>query len=133
VDTLTFQTQSRQQLLDITDAVRDTVSGVRCEALLLYCPHTTAGLVINEHADPDVARDLLLALDEVVPEGLGYRHGEGNSPAHVKATLVGSSQVIPMQSGRLVLGTWQGIFLAEFDGPRRRQVVVTPLGLGSTG
>jgi secondary thiamine-phosphate synthase enzyme len=120
---------SRQcELLDITDAVVDAVRGVPCDAVNVYIPHTTAGVLINEHADPDVARDFLAALDRIVPENVAYRHVEGNSPAHLKATLVGTSQTIPMRDGRPALGTWQGVFLAEFDGPRRRQVMVTPLG-----
>ncbi len=91
----------------------------------IYVPHTTAGVTINENADPDVRQDMLLALNSLVPDSLPYRHAEGNSPAHVKASLMGSSVQVIIQEGRLVLGTWQGIYLCEFDGPRRRRVFVT--------
>ena len=125
---LTVQTHRRQELVDITAAVRDAVAQWECEAVVVYCPHTTAGILINEHADPAVAHDILAALDQIVPEDGIYRHAEGNSPAHLKATLVGTSQLIPLVEGQLALGVWQGIFLAEFDGPRRRTVIVTPIG-----
>jgi secondary thiamine-phosphate synthase enzyme len=126
---LTFQTNRRQELLDITVAVREAVNDIFCDAVLVYSPHTTAGIFVNEHADPDVARDILVALDAMVPDAGIYRHGEGNSPAHVKAVIVGTSQLIPFRDGRPALGTWQGIFLAEFDGPRRRRVLVSPIGM----
>ncbi|MGH2449559.1 MAG: secondary thiamine-phosphate synthase enzyme YjbQ [Chloroflexota bacterium] len=116
----------RQELIDITREVRDAATGEG--ALLIYVPHTTAGVLINEHADPDVARDILTALDQVVPSDGIYRHAEGNSPAHVKASMVGSSCLIPVSEGQLALGIWQGIFFAEFDGPRQRTVLVSKLG-----
>lgn len=128
VKTLTMRTSERQELVDITAAVQDVASPWASPAILVYVPHTTAGVLINEHADPDVARDILAALDQMVPSGGIYRHGEGNSPAHVKATMVGTSQTVLLRNGRLVLGTWQGIFLAEFDGPRTRTVLIAPLG-----
>jgi secondary thiamine-phosphate synthase enzyme len=93
----------------------------------VFVPHTTAGITINENADPDVAADMLMALDKMVPS-LPYRHGEGNSPAHIKASLMGAAVTIPVAAGALVLGTWQGIYLCEFDGPRRRTVCVSCLG-----
>ncbi len=128
---LTFQSSRQQELLDITAAVNDAIAHSECEAVVVYSPHTTAGILINEHADPDVARDLLVALDAMVPSGGIYRHREGNSPAHVKTTLVGTSQIVPVRDGALQLGTWQGIFLAEFDGPRQRHVTVRALGAQS--
>jgi secondary thiamine-phosphate synthase enzyme len=123
-------TQARAELVDVTDRVREAVRGAGLEdgAVLVYCPHTTAGVTIQENADPDVQRDLLLALERAVPHEAGYRHAEGNADAHVKSSLVGASQLVPVEGGALVLGTWQGIYLCEFDGPRRRQLVVQLLG-----
>ncbi len=113
----------REQLLPITDAVRKLVkeSGVREGSCLVYCPHTTAGITINENADPDVARDLLLGLSRAFPDRSEFRHAEGNSAAHLKATAVGSSVTVPILNGELLLGTWQGIYFCEFDGPRTRK------------
>ncbi|HZY04604.1 MAG TPA: secondary thiamine-phosphate synthase enzyme YjbQ [Anaeromyxobacteraceae bacterium] len=126
---LEVQTTAREQLVDVTEKVRQVVrgSGVTSGLCLVSSPHTTAGVTVNENADPDVRHDLLLALRNAVPEQAaagGYRHGEGNSDAHVKTSLVGTSQLIPVEGGTLVLGTWQGVFLCEFDGPRRRTVQV---------
>jgi len=90
----------------------------------LFVPHTTAGITVNEHADPSVAADIDGHLERMVPQLGNFRHLEGNAPAHIKTSLVGSSQILPVQDGRLVLGTWQGIFLCEFDGPRQRTVIV---------
>ena len=120
------RTDARDSLVDITDRVEEAVSESRVDAGLcvIYVPHTTAGVTINENADPSVRRDLLMALAQAVPDSLPYTHAEGNSPAHVKASLVGSSATVFIEDGRLRLGTWQGIFLCEFDGPRRRQVLV---------
>jgi len=95
---------------------------------LVFCPHTTAGVTVNEAADPDVALDLLTALSRVVEQEGPWRHREGNSPAHVKASLVGSSVLLPICQGMLALGTWQGIFLCEFDGPRAREILVQTVG-----
>jgi secondary thiamine-phosphate synthase enzyme len=97
---------------------------MRNGALVAYVPHTTAGITINENADPSVRRDILMALDRLVPSSLPFTHAEGNGDAHAKAALVGSSVTIPVQDGRLQLGTWQGIYFAEFDGPRRRRLLV---------
>ena len=128
MEQLSVRSQRQQDLVDITAAVQRLAAGWPCQAVLVYVPHTTAGVLINEHADPDVARDMLVALDRMVPSDGIYRHAEGNSPAHVKTTLVGTSQIVPVSNGQLALGTWQGIFLAEFDGPRVRTVLISPLG-----
>jgi secondary thiamine-phosphate synthase enzyme len=121
---LTVKTRSRTEMLDITADVGRMVaqSGVREGLCMLYVPHTTAGITINESADPSVRADILMVLNEIVPWKSDYRHLEGNSPAHVKATLVGASQTVVIENSKLVLGTWQGIFFCEFDGPRERKV-----------
>jgi secondary thiamine-phosphate synthase enzyme len=124
---LTVHSRAQEDLVDITALLNDAIRQWSCLAVIVYVPHTTAGILINEHADPDVARDIGAALDRLVPANGCYRHSEGNSAAHVKATLVGTSQLIPVNDRRLALGTWQGVFLAEFDGPRTRHVVVVPL------
>src|SRR5919198_4892492 len=126
---LEVATRSSCELVEITDLVRSSAerTGVRAGAVVVYSPHTTAGITVQENADPDVRRDLLLALENAVPDAAPrgvYRHGEGNSPAHVKTSLVGASQLVPIEDGALALGTWQGIFLCEFDGPRTRQVIL---------
>ena len=125
-------TRARCELVEITDLVRSAVErvGVREGAVVVYSPHTTAGITIQENADPDVRRDLLLALENAIPDSPArgaYRHGEGNSPAHVKTSLVGASQLVPIEGGALTLGTWQGIYLCEFDGPRTRHVLLRVL------
>lgn len=127
---LEIATGARAELVDITDRVARALgeAGAGSGALLVFCPHTTAGIAIQENADPDVRHDVLLALENAVPPRAArgaYRHAEGNSDAHVKSALVGSSQWVPVEEGRLVLGTWQGIYLCEFDGPRHRQVHLT--------
>jgi secondary thiamine-phosphate synthase enzyme len=121
------RSREREELVEFTDEVRRKLqeSGARDGLCVLYVQHTTAGLTINENADPDVPRDMLLALRKLVPQhGMGFRHGEQNSDAHIKASLFGSSVVVPFQEGKLLLGRWQGIFLCEFDGGRERQVVM---------
>src|SRR5512145_1333246 len=120
------ETSARTQIKDITREVARVVkeSGVENGACQLYVPHTTAGIVINESDDPDVARDIGDALDRLVPRNAGYKHYEGNADSHIKASLVGSSQVVPIEGSKLGLGRWQGILFAEFDGPRRREVKV---------
>ena len=110
----------------VQEALRD--SGVESGLCVVYCPHTTAGVTINENADPDVTRDLMLALDKTFPDRTEFRHAEGNSAAHLKAVCVGSSVTIPVENGRLLLGMWQGVYFAEFDGPRERRFYVTVLG-----
>jgi len=129
--TFDVRTRSRDEMIDITAKVAKAVgaSGVREGVVTVYVPHTTAGVTINENADPDVVHDVLAALDEAVPWRQGfYRHGEGNSAAHVKSSMVGCSTTIPITGGRMVLGTWQAVFFCEFDGPRTRRVVVTVTG-----
>jgi len=121
---LDVRTAKREEFVDITPLVREEVrgSGIQEGLCVVYCPHTTAGLTINEHADPSVASDVLAALGGLIPDDGPWTHLEGNSPAHVKAALMGSSIQAPISDGDLTLGTWQGIFLCEFDGPRNRQV-----------
>lgn len=123
---VSVRTGRQVEMVDITGRVRQVVeqSGVTDGLCVVYVPHTTAGVLINEGADPDVMSDLVQALERMVPEQGLYRHGEGNSPAHVKAVLVGSSVTVLVEGGRLRLGTWQAIFFAEFDGPRSREVLV---------
>ncbi len=125
--TIDLKTRAKTELVDVTDAVREAVraTGVRSGLAIVYSPHTTAGVTIQENADPDVQRDLLFALANAVPSPPlrgAYHHAEGNSDAHVKASLVGSSATVIVDGGDLVLGTWQGIYLCEFDGPRRRSL-----------
>lgn len=124
--TLEIRTNAREEVVDLTPKIAALVasSGVANGLCTVFVPHTTAAVTINENADPDVREDLLAALGRAVPDGIPYRHGEGNSPAHVKASLVGSSVTVIVEGGRLRLGTWQGIQLCEFDGPRTRKVWV---------
>ena len=123
------KTTLRTQMMDITHEVQRIVTalGIRAGTCFLYVPHTTAGIVINEHADPDVASDAEGALDRLVPMAGHYRHAEGNSDSHIKTILTGVNQFIFIEEGKLMLGRWQGIFLAEFDGPRERKVYVKVL------
>ncbi|MGD8368372.1 MAG: secondary thiamine-phosphate synthase enzyme YjbQ, partial [Desulfobacterales bacterium] len=123
---LTVKTGSKTELIDITEAVQEAVgsSSITDGLCMVFVPHTTAAVTINESADPSVRRDILMVLNQMVPWQADYRHLEGNSPAHVKTSLVGSSELIAVEKGRLVLGTWQGIFFCEFDGPRTRKVHV---------
>jgi len=118
-----IQTRSKVDLIDITGDVQRALdeTGVAEGICFIFCPHTTAGLVLNENWDPNVETDVALVLDRMVPEGLPYRHSEGNSPGHVKSVLVGTNHFVFIQKHKLQLGTWQGIFYAEFDGPRRRK------------
>jgi secondary thiamine-phosphate synthase enzyme len=127
--TFKLSTRSRECLVDITREVIRAVaeSGTGEGVCIVFIPHTTAAATINEHADPDVARDIVSFLAQAVPNR-GFLHGEGNSDAHVKASLFGPSLTIPISEGRLALGTWQGIYFAEFDGPRTRKYHVTILG-----
>jgi secondary thiamine-phosphate synthase enzyme len=122
------RSREREQMVEFTDEVRRKLSesGAREGVCVLYVQHTTAGLTVNENADPDVQRDMLHALRTLLPQhGMGFRHGEENSDAHIKASLVGSSVTVPFHDGELLLGRWQGIFLCEFDGGRERQVIMT--------
>ncbi len=123
---LEISTKSRAELVDITAEVQRTVreQGLQGGLCHVFVPHTTAGLTLNENWDPSVRADMLMELDKIVPWQDGYRHGEGNSAAHIKASLMGFSQILLVEDGRLVLGAWQGLYLAEFDGPRCRRVLV---------
>jgi secondary thiamine-phosphate synthase enzyme len=127
---IVVKTHAREEFLDITRDVRSAVrnSGIENGIALVFVPHTTAGVTINENADPDVKEDILMGLKKMVPDSLAWRHAEGNSPAHVKAGLVGSSIHIIVEGGDLRLGTWQGIYFCEFDGPRDRNVFVKVFG-----
>jgi len=118
-------TTGKEELIDITDRVRHALGGfsVRDGICTVFTPHTTAAVTINENADPDVVRDILHGLSRMVPED-GHRHKEGNSPAHIKSSLLGASEQVLLEGGALVLGSWQGIYFCEFDGPRQRRVFV---------
>ena len=124
---ISLETHSRVEMIDITAAVQKAIGEEKIEEgiCLVYTPHTTAAVTINENADPDVPRDILAALDRAVPLSANYRHAEGNSAAHVKSSLVGASELVIIEKGRLVLGTWQSIFFCEFDGPRTRKVLIS--------
>jgi secondary thiamine-phosphate synthase enzyme len=126
-----LRTERRTQLVEITRQVAEALEGADdAAAALVYVPHTTAGVTINEHADPAVARDLERAMERIVGDDWGWQHveaGEENAPSHVRASLAGPQVLVPLENGRLLLGTWQGIFFCEFDGPRSRKVYVTPL------
>jgi secondary thiamine-phosphate synthase enzyme len=126
---MTVRSRKRADVIDITERVQEVVrdSGVQTGVCQVYVPHTTAGVFINENADPDVMDDFLVTLDRLVPWENDYRHAEGNAAAHIKASLIGTSQTVPVRDGRLALGRWQGIYFAEFDGPRERQLQVTVL------
>jgi len=123
-------TRSREEVLDITGKVEDAIRelGLSEGFVVLYCPHTTAGLTVNETADPDVREDVNAAMAAMVP-AIGFRHVEGNSPAHFRSALLGPSLILPVEGGRLSLGTWQGVYFCEFDGPRRRHIRVYPISL----
>jgi secondary thiamine-phosphate synthase enzyme len=123
---LTIRTAAQCEMIDITDRIEEEVrkSGIKDGICHLFIPHTTAAITINENADPDVPRDILSALDRVIPLSDHYRHAEGNTAAHIKASLFGTSQTVFIKDGRLVLGTWQSLFFCEFDGPRTRTVLV---------
>ena len=130
---LRVRSREREELVEFTDEVRRVLreSGARDGVCTLYVRHTTAGLTVNENADPDVARDMLHALRTLVPQhGMGFRHSEENSDAHIKATLVGPSVIVPFADGQLLLGRWQGIFLCEFDGGREREVIMSIVDFG---
>ncbi|HEX7514574.1 MAG TPA: secondary thiamine-phosphate synthase enzyme YjbQ, partial [archaeon] len=124
---ISLQTHSRVEMIDITATVQKIAGEEKIEegVCLVYTPHTTAAVTINENADPDVPRDIIAALDKAIPLSANYRHAEGNSAAHVKSSLVGTSELVIIEKGRLVLGTWQSIFFCEFDGPRTRKVLIS--------
>ncbi len=124
---LTIKTSARTEFIDVTARIQEALErqGIEQGLCLVYVPHTTAGVTINENADPTVPQDILMVLNQMVPWEAGYGHREGNSPAHIKASLMGSSQLVAIEKGQLVLGTWQGIFFCEFDGPRTRKLNVS--------
>jgi secondary thiamine-phosphate synthase enzyme len=125
--TFTVTTRERTEMVEITDQVRGAVraGGAREGICVVYCPHTTGAITVNENADPDVVHDLMLWYNRVVPkQQAGFRHGEGNSDSHIKSTLVGPSATLLISDGQLVLGRWQGVFFCEFDGPRSRTFIV---------
>ncbi len=124
--TLNVKTQMRRQMIDVTSRLQDVVTDANHQSGFIYCfvPHTTAGVTINENADPDVTRDLLYKLGKEIPQDNGYHHAEGNSDAHLKASLMGFSLQIFFEKKRLLLGQWQSIYFCEFDGPRNRQLIV---------
>jgi secondary thiamine-phosphate synthase enzyme len=127
---ISLRSERRTQLIEITRDVELAVEGAGASAVLVFVPHTTAGVTINEHADPAVARDFERALERIVGDDWGWQHveaGEENAPSHIRSALMSPQVVVPLVNGRLALGTWQGIFFCEFDGPRSRKVVVTPL------
>ena len=129
METFHVKTLAKTDFIDVTQSVQEAVrkSGVKEGICFIYIPHTTAAITINENADPTVPKDILMELNKIVPFQDRYQHLEGNSPAHIKASLIGPSLSVFVESGRLVLGTWQGIFVCEFDGPRSRQVYVRVL------
>ncbi|MEL7642417.1 MAG: secondary thiamine-phosphate synthase enzyme YjbQ [Solidesulfovibrio sp.] len=130
METFEVRTARREELVRVTGDLQELVTekGWRDGALVVFCPHTTASLTVNEDADPDVAADLVLALSRLLPREAGYKHVEGNSDAHVKTTLVGPSLTLLVSAGRIQLGTWQGVFLCEWDGPRNRKIWAQWLG-----
>jgi secondary thiamine-phosphate synthase enzyme len=124
IQTFDVKTSTSMEFIDITQSVQEAVekTGVENGICIVFIPHTTAAVTINENADPSVVQDIVMELNKIVLSKDPYRHREGNAPAHIKASLVGCSQIVFIESGKLVLGTWQGIFLGEFDGPRNRKV-----------
>ena len=126
MESLSVRTKARTEFVDITDRVVSIVRNCNVEegVCCVYAPHTTAGVTITENADPSVVQDMIKELNKIVPFDDGYSHTEGNSAAHIKASLVGSSVTVPISGGRLVLGTWQGLYFCEFDGPRSRRAYV---------
>lgn len=128
--TLSVHSRRQIELIDITAEVRAAIraSGIRYGLAVIFAPHTTAAVTINENADPDVPADMLMALNRLIPVDGQYRHAEGNSAAHLKSSLVGASETLIVEDGEPLLGTWQGIFFCEFDGPRRRQAHVRVVG-----
>ena len=126
IERISIKTRGRTDLVDITSRVQAAVadSGVKTGLCFVYVPHTTAGVTINENADPSVRTDIIGVLDRLVPWEGGYAHTEGNSAAHVKASIMGSCASVPVEKGRMVLGTWQGIYFCDFDGPRSRSCIV---------
>jgi secondary thiamine-phosphate synthase enzyme len=131
MQTFTVRTRQREQMIDITAQVARAIPDGAAGACQVFVPHTTAAVTINENADPSVVRDMLMKTTDLVPRDDAYTHAEGNSDAHVKATLVGSSVLVPVEGGRPALGTWQAVYFCEFDGPRSRKVHVQMLAGGA--
>lgn len=129
IRTFQVRTSKKTEFIDMTSSIQEVVknTGVEEGICFIFIPHTTAGVTINENADPNVSQDIIMELNKIVPFQDQYHHIEGNSPAHIKASLIGVSQIVFVESGKLVLGTWQGIFFCEFDGPRNRKVHVNVL------
>ena len=121
---LSIKTNTRNELIDITSEVEELVKDIKEGTVTVFCPHTTAAITINENADPDVARDILYKLSDLIPKSDDYKHSEGNSDSQLKSSLVGASETIIVKEGKLLLGTWQSIYFAEFDGPRTRKVII---------
>ena len=132
MQTFQVRTSAQTEFIDITRSVQEAVrkTGVDDGICIVYIPHTTAAVTINENADPSVVQDIIMGLSKMIPFKDSYRHMEGNSPSHIKASLVGCSQIVFVESGKLILGTWQGIFMCEFDGPRDRKVHVKVISDG---
>jgi len=132
METLSVETREREELIDVTQLIQKAVIRSKQQNGMVFCfvPHTTAGITINENADPDVKRDILYKLAKEIPQNDNYHHSEGNSDAHIKASLMGFSQQVLFEDGRLVLGTWQGIYFCEFDGPRQRRLIVKVVPFG---
>lgn len=127
---INIKTRVKNEFVDITSYIHEAVneSNVKHGICYLYVPHTTAGITINEGADPSVVKDIQSVLGKLVPSNQNYLHTEGNSDAHIKSTLIGMSEVVPIENGQLILGTWQSVFFCEFDGPRNRRIIVKILG-----
>ena len=126
---ISIRTNSQVEMIDITTSIQKAVNdeNVHNGYCIIFIPHTTAAVTINENADPDVPHDIINALEKAIPQNATYRHSEGNSPAHVKSSLVGVTEIVLIENGRLVLGTWQGIFFCEYDGPRSRRIMIKPV------
>ncbi len=124
IEKISVKTEQRNQLVDISSAIKNVVTekGIQSGVVHVFCPHTTAAVTINENCDPSVKDDIVSTLNDLIPAGGNYRHSEGNADAHVKASIVGSSRTIIIEDSQILCGSWQGIFLCEFDGPRRREI-----------
>ncbi|MCK4521560.1 MAG: secondary thiamine-phosphate synthase enzyme YjbQ [Nanoarchaeota archaeon] len=121
---ITLSTSEKQELIDVTYDIQKSICPVKEGICIVYCPHTTAAITINESADPDVKEDILTKLNDIIPDDPNYKHSEGNSDAHIKSSIIGCSETIMIKEGKLVLGTWQAIYFAEFDGPRKRKIFI---------
>jgi secondary thiamine-phosphate synthase enzyme len=131
METLSIHTRQRNEFVDITERINEVLrrQGIQQGTCVVYCPHTTAAVTINENADPDVVHDMLLWLERSIPQRqAGFRHAEGNSDSHIKSSLVGASVTLLVEKGEMVLGRWQGVYFCEFDGPRQRQAFVQVIG-----